>query len=833
MGVKHLWALLQAAGISFDYESLQGQVISVDINIWLHQIQSHRSAGQSPHTYLIDLLKRICKLLNYGIKPIFVFDGAHPLLKRDTIISRDLRRKNAQKQHDDAKYKHIIKTIHYQLLQGQTPHIASTSSSDMFELPPSSTVFETENSDEEFDELTSIEQIIKLDPNSEIFSQLPHDIQIDILNIKQKINLVSIPFELSGNQVDSQNPEEISKLQIAKLIDRRSIRQKLENINKEQKESNNSSVIGGRIEGFRVISDRVSSHEGKHVILVKKTNSNDTKFSIPVQEPQTMEINSEPYTPVAHVDRYYEGTDIPQTHNGDNLSGTQIETETESNNGPRQLVKVSLTDGTQFLAEQGPNGKLISITSCHSQSGIQDINPECVTSSVKGLEDLTPPLDGIHLSAKHQGFKRSKSPKILTTNLELTLPPVSAVKTVECLSHVSDDVFQITPSLTPRPKRVCVQNTPAFEAVVNLELYSETVPNSVSEESIAPTPISYDYPHHSAAQSNAALVPLPPSSDESYQSSATLHSSNPSLLLGSELAPNSVPVPSSSLEDISKEMSALSRDMAQKQNLIHGVTREIQDAVMELLSVFGIPYIVAPFEAEAQCANLELNRVTTGTITDDSDIFLFGGHTVYRHFFNMKSRLGPQLYCMDRVKQELELTREDLIRLAFLLGCDYTEGVKGIGPKNAPLLLKSFDSNGLTPLTNILAASQAAKLGVISKCGGEDGLLSRAEFPRGFPDEKVWHAFLTPHVDPVPLEEFKWGSIDVSKFVDFSKRYFNWKECQAREQITPVIRRQSTPKQNKIIIPRSYNNNTKPIGPVSAVKANYSGPNLSSGSESD
>ena len=806
--------------MSFDYESLQGQVISVDINIWLHQIQSHRSAGQNPHAYLIDLLKRICKLLNYGIKPIFVFDGAHPLLKRDTIISRDTRRKHAQKQYDEAKYKHIIRTIHYQLLQGQTPCISSisTSQSDMFELPSSSTVLEADQSDEEYDELTSIEQIIQLDPQSEIFSHLPPDIQIDILNLKQKINLVSIPNALGSNQVDSQCPEEISNRQIANLMVRRSISKKLENINREQRELNNSSVIGTGTEGYRVHSDRVSSHEGKHVILVKKTNTNDSKFGI--QELQKMEVNTEPYTPVAQVGRYYEGTDMPHTQ-------TQHETRTDTKKGPTQLVKVSFTDGRQILAEQGPTGKLTSITSCHSQSGIQNINPECVTSSIKGLEDLTPPLDGIHLSAKHQGFKRSKSPKNLTSNLELTLPPISAVKTVECLSHVSDDVFQVTPSITPCPKRVCQQETPAFELEPNLQLSTEIVPNSVSEESIAPTPISSD-------QSKACLIPLPPSSSEdSDQSAATLHSSIPSLLLGTDSVTNSILAPSSSLEDIRKEMSALTREMSHRERLIHGVSREIQDAVMELLAVFGIPYIVAPFEAEAQCANLELNKVTTGTITDDSDIFLFGGHRVYRHFFNMKSRLGPQMYCMDRVKQELELTREDLIRLAYLLGCDYTEGVKGIGIKHAPLLLKSFESEGLIPLSNILAASQTAKLGVQYRCGGEDGLLNRAEFPKGFPDERVWHAFLTPQVDPVPPENFKWGSVDVSKFVDFSKRYFNWKESQARDQITPVLRRQSTPKQSKIFIPRPSNNSNKFAAIGNSVKANYSTPRLSSGSESD
>jgi XPG I-region len=77
---------------------------------------------------------------------------------------------------------------------------------------------------------------------------------------------------------------------------------------------------------------------------------------------------------------------------------------------------------------------------------------------------------------------------------------------------------------------------------------------------------------------------------------------------------------------------------SRRRNLIHdaqlltpdlAVRRECQ----ELLQSFGIPYIIAPGEAEAQCAWLDAAGLADGVVSDDNDTFLFGASHVYRHFF--------------------------------------------------------------------------------------------------------------------------------------------------------------------------------------------------------
>lgn len=122
-------------------------------------------------------------------------------------------------------------------------------------------------------------------------------------------------------------------------------------------------------------------------------------------------------------------------------------------------------------------------------------------------------------------------------------------------------------------------------------------------------------------------------------------------------------------------------------------------------------------EAEAQCAFLDEAELTQGTITDDSDIWLFGGRRVYKNFFNNSkyveffkasditkvfSKLNPSEANVFPFPSTcviaIGLGREKLVSLALLTGSDYTEGVEGVGPVCALEILAEFPNEGLEAL---------------------------------------------------------------------------------------------------------------------------------------
>lgn len=128
--------------------------------------------------------------------------------------------------------------------------------------------------------------------------------------------------------------------------------------------------------------------------------------------------------------------------------------------------------------------------------------------------------------------------------------------------------------------------------------------------------------------------------------------------------------------DIVKEKRELELERNKQDRMGTSITDKMSYECMQLLRLFGIPYIIAPMEAEAQCAFLDAVNLTDGTITDDSDIWLFGGKTVYKNFFNQQKHVME--FRVDNIENLFNVDRKKLIQLAILVGSDYTAGKKFI-----------------------------------------------------------------------------------------------------------------------------------------------------------
>ncbi|XP_016394861.1 flap endonuclease GEN homolog 1 [Sinocyclocheilus rhinocerous] len=116
----------------------------------------------------------------------------------------------------------------------------------------------------------------------------------------------------------------------------------------------------------------------------------------------------------------------------------------------------------------------------------------------------------------------------------------------------------------------------------------------------------------------------------------------------------------------------------------------------EMLDCLGVPWVSAAGEAEAMCAYLDSRGAVDGCITNDGDVFLYGAQTVYRNF-NMTTK-DPQVDCYQtsRVRAELGLSRDTLVGLAVLLGCDYIpKGVAGVGKEQTLKLIQNLKGKSL------------------------------------------------------------------------------------------------------------------------------------------
>lgn len=120
-----------------------------------------------------------------------------------------------------------------------------------------------------------------------------------------------------------------------------------------------------------------------------------------------------------------------------------------------------------------------------------------------------------------------------------------------------------------------------------------------------------------------------------------------------------------------------------------------------LLDALGVPWVVAPGEGEAQMARMVSDGRVWAGASQDFDALLFGTTTLVRNLtLAGKRRLPsgktqevvPEVVSLGEVLSALGLTREQLVDLAVLVGTDFNDGVRGVGPKRALAAMKRCGS---------------------------------------------------------------------------------------------------------------------------------------------
>ncbi len=128
------------------------------------------------------------------------------------------------------------------------------------------------------------------------------------------------------------------------------------------------------------------------------------------------------------------------------------------------------------------------------------------------------------------------------------------------------------------------------------------------------------------------------------------------------------------------------------------LTREMVDEAKKLLDLMGIPVVQAPSEAEAQAAHMALTDKVWAAGSQDYDALLFGAPRLIRNLTITGRRklpkketyieIKPELIDLKKALDTLELERKQLIMIGILIGTDFNEGIRGIGPKKALQLVK-------------------------------------------------------------------------------------------------------------------------------------------------
>ncbi|MFQ5838540.1 MAG: flap endonuclease-1 [Thermoplasmata archaeon] len=130
------------------------------------------------------------------------------------------------------------------------------------------------------------------------------------------------------------------------------------------------------------------------------------------------------------------------------------------------------------------------------------------------------------------------------------------------------------------------------------------------------------------------------------------------------------------------------------------LTDDMVESSRQLLSLMGVPMAQAPRDGEAQASYMAHKGKVWATGSQDYDSILYGSPRLVKNLAISGRRKLPrkqqyveidiELIGLEENLRRMEITREQLVDMAVLMGTDFNEGVRGIGPKKSLALIKRY-----------------------------------------------------------------------------------------------------------------------------------------------
>src|SRR5213078_795277 len=128
------------------------------------------------------------------------------------------------------------------------------------------------------------------------------------------------------------------------------------------------------------------------------------------------------------------------------------------------------------------------------------------------------------------------------------------------------------------------------------------------------------------------------------------------------------------------------------------LTDEMIEQSKRLLDLLGIPTVQAPGEGEAQASAMARAGQAYAAASQDFDSLLFGSPRLVKNLAISGRRklprkevfveVHPEEISLETTLTNLGISREQLVDMGLLIGTDFNEGVRSIGPKKALALIK-------------------------------------------------------------------------------------------------------------------------------------------------